>query len=94
MTDQHGELLCPGSARRHLCRLCRPQARAERYVQACLPPHPRPLTPRPAGLWLGLTLALTLTGLSSTYIVWFMDWEKEAEQTRIRLGEAKRDEEQ
>ncbi|GAA5877766.1 hypothetical protein JCM3774_000749 [Rhodotorula dairenensis] len=46
------------------------------------------------GLWLGLTIALTLTGLSSTYIVWFMDWEREAEQTRIRLGEAKRDEEQ
>ncbi|KWU41857.1 MATE efflux family protein [Rhodotorula sp. JG-1b] len=46
------------------------------------------------GLWLGLTIALTFTGLSSTYIVWFMNWEQEAEQTRIRLGEAKRDEEQ
>ncbi|GAA5984384.1 hypothetical protein JCM10908_003328 [Rhodotorula pacifica] len=46
------------------------------------------------GLWLGLTIALTLTAISSTYIVWFMNWEREAEQTRIRLGEAKRDEEQ
>lgn len=49
---------------------------------------------RSTGLWLGLTIALTFTGLSSTYIVWFMNWEQEAEQTRIRLGEAKRDEEQ
>ncbi|GAA6030860.1 hypothetical protein JCM8097_008911 [Rhodosporidiobolus ruineniae] len=45
------------------------------------------------GLWLGLTVALTFTGLSSTYIVWRMDWEDEAEKTRERLGQAKRDEE-
>ncbi|BGP10846.1 ethionine resistance protein [Rhodotorula toruloides] len=46
------------------------------------------------GLWIGLTVALTFTGLSSTYIVWKMDWEAEAEATRVRLGEVKRDEEQ
>ncbi|BGP19486.1 hypothetical protein JCM10213_006306 [Rhodosporidiobolus nylandii] len=46
------------------------------------------------GLWLGLTAALTFTGVSSTYIVWRMDWEGEAEATRIRLGMAKRDAEE
>lgn len=57
-------------------------------------PAPRPrrcLTPpRRTGLWLGLTIALTFTGISSTWICWRMNWEAEAESTRIRLGEAKR----
>ncbi|GAA5836748.1 hypothetical protein JCM9279_007648 [Rhodotorula babjevae] len=43
-----------------------------------------------SGLWLGLTIALTFTGISSTWICWKMDWEKESEMTRVRLGEAKR----
>lgn len=47
-----------------------------------------------AGLWLGLTVALTFTGVSSTWICWRINWEYEAEQTRIRLGEGKRDEEE
>ncbi|GJN93150.1 hypothetical protein Rhopal_006197-T1 [Rhodotorula paludigena] len=46
------------------------------------------------GLWLGLTVALTFTGVSSTWICWRINWEYEAEQTRIRLGEGKRDEEE
>ncbi|BGP42920.1 ethionine resistance protein [Rhodotorula kratochvilovae] len=47
-----------------------------------------------SGLWLGLTIALTFTGISSTWICWRIDWEGEAEQTRVRLGEAKRDAEE
>ncbi|GAA6060186.1 hypothetical protein JCM10212_005187 [Sporobolomyces blumeae] len=46
------------------------------------------------GLWVGLTLSLSITGTALTYIVWTMDWEKEAETTRLRLGTAKRDEEE
>ncbi|GAA6009666.1 hypothetical protein JCM10207_004147 [Rhodosporidiobolus poonsookiae] len=46
------------------------------------------------GLWLGLTLALMFTGFLSTYIVYKMDWEAEAEVTRKRLALAKRDEEE
>ncbi|GAA5863090.1 hypothetical protein JCM8547_002794 [Rhodosporidiobolus lusitaniae] len=45
------------------------------------------------GLWLGLTAALTVTGISSTLIVWKMDWEAESELTRRRLAAAKRDQE-
>ncbi|GAA5968573.1 hypothetical protein JCM11641_007683 [Rhodosporidiobolus odoratus] len=45
------------------------------------------------GLWLGLTAALTISGVSSTYLVYQMDWEAESETTRRRLGTAKRDEE-
>ncbi|GAA5824860.1 hypothetical protein JCM11251_005370 [Rhodosporidiobolus azoricus] len=45
------------------------------------------------GLWLGLTAALTFTGVSSTCIVWQMDWEAESEKTRQRLSQSKRDEE-
>ncbi|GAA5955296.1 hypothetical protein JCM21900_003037 [Sporobolomyces salmonicolor] len=45
------------------------------------------------GLWVGLTVALTCTSISLTYIVWGMNWEKESETTRVRLGVAKRDEE-
>lgn len=41
------------------------------------------------GLWIGLTAALTFTGISSTYIVWRMDWEAESERTRIRLATSK-----
>ncbi|GAA5902694.1 hypothetical protein JCM6882_004044 [Rhodosporidiobolus microsporus] len=46
------------------------------------------------GLWLGLTVALTFTGVSSTWIVWHLDWEAEAEKTRQRLSQSKRDEEE
>lgn len=63
------------------------------------PPHsslsvPLELTPSPsAGLWIGLTAALTFTGISSTYIVWGMDWEAESERTRVRLATAKHNDE-
>ncbi|GAA5939098.1 MATE family efflux transporter [Sporobolomyces koalae] len=46
------------------------------------------------GLWVGLTVSLSITGTILTYVVWTMEWEKESEVTRMRLGTAKRDEEE
>jgi MATE family multidrug resistance protein len=51
-------------------------------------PYTNPPCPS-IGLWIGLTAALTFTGISSTYIVWRMDWEAESERTRIRLATSK-----
>lgn len=42
------------------------------------------------GLWVGLTVSLSITGTILTYVVWTMKWEEEAEITRLRLGTAKR----
>ncbi|GAA5990011.1 hypothetical protein JCM5350_002367 [Sporobolomyces pararoseus] len=42
------------------------------------------------GLWVGLTVSLSITGTILTYVVWTMKWEQESEITRLRLGTAKR----
>lgn len=46
-----------------------------------------------AGLWVGLTIALSSTGVLMSYVIWTMDWEKASDLARIRAGIAKRDEE-
>lgn len=43
------------------------------------------------GLWVGLTVALTGTGLITSWVIWYMNWEKASEQARVRAGVAKRD---
>lgn len=35
-------------------------------------------------------MSLSITGTILTYVVWTMKWEEEAEVTRLRLGTAKR----
>ncbi|SCV69552.1 BQ2448_2572 [Microbotryum intermedium] len=45
------------------------------------------------GLWLGLTAALTGTATLTTWVVLRLDWRAESENARIRMGVAKRDEE-
>ncbi|ORY74741.1 mate-domain-containing protein [Leucosporidium creatinivorum] len=46
------------------------------------------------GLWLGLTLSLSWTAVLTTYVIWNLDWEAGAEEARVRMGGAKRDEEE
>lgn len=46
------------------------------------------------GLWLGLTLSLTWTAFFTVVVIWRMDWEAGSEAARIRMGVAKRDEEE
>lgn len=48
----------------------------------------------PSRLWLGLTLSLSWTAVLTTYVIWRLDWEAGAEEARIRMGGAKRDEEE
>jgi MATE family multidrug resistance protein len=43
------------------------------------------------GLWVGLTVALTGTGIITSAVIWRMNWEKCSEQARLRAGVAKRD---
>ncbi|KDE03350.1 hypothetical protein MVLG_06157 [Microbotryum lychnidis-dioicae p1A1 Lamole] len=45
------------------------------------------------GLWLGLTAALTGTATLATWVILRLDWRLESENARIRMGVAKRDEE-
>lgn len=42
------------------------------------------------GLWSGLSIALTVTAVTTTYIVWNMDWALQSERSRIRMGVDKR----
>lgn len=48
----------------------------------------------PPRLWLGLTLSLSWTAVLTTYVIWRLDWEAGAEEARLRMGGAKRDEEE
>lgn len=38
------------------------------------------------GLWIGLTLALTITAVLTTWVIVTMDWEQCAEAVRKRIG--------
>lgn len=38
------------------------------------------------GLWFGLSIALLITSVSTTYVIWTLDWGRASDQARRRMG--------